>query len=156
MDCLKFKLEIVEALSASPPTIKGILTDDEDNSVVIPLSERSKRYNSPDIHVMTFIMAIPGSSALRAIILQMGYLGRDKERGGGEKFVCQKIFMWPNIVIHKNEIRETCNLDNEDVAPCDFISIPHSTLGAPVKAVKICTCTQHVCPDHKGELQLAS
>ncbi|GFV56586.1 putative DD41D transposase [Trichonephila clavipes] len=36
MDRLKFKLEIFEALSASPPTNKSILTDHEDNSVVIP------------------------------------------------------------------------------------------------------------------------
>ncbi|GFX74898.1 uncharacterized protein TNCV_1844701 [Trichonephila clavipes] len=60
MDRLKFKLEIVEALSAFPPTNKSILTDDEDNSVVIPLAKRSKRYNSPAIHAMAFILAIPG------------------------------------------------------------------------------------------------
>ncbi|GFV77138.1 hypothetical protein TNCV_1771501 [Trichonephila clavipes] len=56
MDLLKFKLEIVEALSASPPTNKSILTDDEDNSVVIPLAKRWKRYNPPAIHDMTFIL----------------------------------------------------------------------------------------------------
>ncbi|GFV69526.1 uncharacterized protein TNCV_2779431 [Trichonephila clavipes] len=59
MDRLKFKLEIVEALSASPPTNKCILTDDEDKSVVIPLTKRSKRYNPPAVHVMAFILAIP-------------------------------------------------------------------------------------------------
>ncbi|GFX96951.1 uncharacterized protein TNCV_1996831 [Trichonephila clavipes] len=46
--------EIFEALSASPPTNKSILTDDEGNSVVIPLAERSKRYNPPAIYVMAF------------------------------------------------------------------------------------------------------
>ncbi|GFX51123.1 uncharacterized protein TNCV_2734741 [Trichonephila clavipes] len=60
MDRLKFKLEIVEALSTSPPNKKSILTDDEDNSAVIPLSKRLKRYTLPAIHVMTFILAIPG------------------------------------------------------------------------------------------------
>ncbi|GFW16793.1 uncharacterized protein TNCV_1551451 [Trichonephila clavipes] len=60
MDCLKFKLEVVEAFSASPPTKKSILTDDEDNSVVIPLAKRSKYYNLPAIHVMAFILPIPG------------------------------------------------------------------------------------------------
>ncbi|GFX34318.1 hypothetical protein TNCV_3226651 [Trichonephila clavipes] len=54
MDRLKFELAIVKALSASPPTNKRILTDDEDNSVVIPLARRSKRYNPPFIHVMAF------------------------------------------------------------------------------------------------------
>ncbi|GFX02652.1 hypothetical protein TNCV_2010961 [Trichonephila clavipes] len=34
MDRLKFKLEIVEALSASPPTNKSILIDNEDNRVL--------------------------------------------------------------------------------------------------------------------------
>ncbi|GFW50294.1 uncharacterized protein TNCV_4697101 [Trichonephila clavipes] len=53
MGRLKFNLEISEALSASPPTNKSILTDDEDNSVVIPLAKRSK-------HVMAFILVIPG------------------------------------------------------------------------------------------------
>ncbi|GFS80827.1 uncharacterized protein TNCV_1334551 [Trichonephila clavipes] len=60
MDRLKFKLEIVEELSAFPFTNKSILTDDEDNSVVIPLVKISKRYNSPAIHVMAFILANPG------------------------------------------------------------------------------------------------
>ncbi|GFW05431.1 uncharacterized protein TNCV_3359481 [Trichonephila clavipes] len=60
MDRLKFKLEIVEALSASSPTNNSILIDDEDNSVVIPLAKRSKRYNPPAIHVMAFILTIPG------------------------------------------------------------------------------------------------
>ncbi|GFX98407.1 uncharacterized protein TNCV_4001761 [Trichonephila clavipes] len=60
MEHLKFKLEIVEALSASSPTSKSILTDDEDNSVVIPLAKRLKRYNPPAIHLMAFILAIPG------------------------------------------------------------------------------------------------
>ncbi|GFX64477.1 uncharacterized protein TNCV_4043671 [Trichonephila clavipes] len=60
MDRLKFKLEIVEALSASLPTNKSILTHDENNSVVIPLAKRSKRYNLPAIHVMAFKQAIPG------------------------------------------------------------------------------------------------
>ncbi|GFX07750.1 hypothetical protein TNCV_4160191 [Trichonephila clavipes] len=36
MDRLKFKLEIVEESAAFPPTYKSILTDEEDNSVVIP------------------------------------------------------------------------------------------------------------------------
>ncbi|GFV91936.1 uncharacterized protein TNCV_2976071 [Trichonephila clavipes] len=60
MDCLKLKLEIVEALSVSPPANKSIFTDDEDNSVVVPLAKRSKRYNPPAIHVLAFILAIPG------------------------------------------------------------------------------------------------
>ncbi|GFS85586.1 uncharacterized protein TNCV_2794271 [Trichonephila clavipes] len=60
MDHLKFKLEIAEALSTSPPTNKSILADYEDNSVVIPLANRSKRYNPPATHVMAFILAIPG------------------------------------------------------------------------------------------------
>ncbi|GFX69168.1 uncharacterized protein TNCV_3563441 [Trichonephila clavipes] len=60
MDRLKFKLEIDEALSPFPPTNKSILTDDEDNSVVIPLRKRSKRYNPCAIHAMAFILAIPG------------------------------------------------------------------------------------------------
>ncbi|GFV41695.1 hypothetical protein TNCV_3628461 [Trichonephila clavipes] len=42
MDRLKFKLEIVEPLSASPPTKKSILDDDEDNSVVIPLAKKDR------------------------------------------------------------------------------------------------------------------
>ncbi|GFY22710.1 hypothetical protein TNCV_2179711 [Trichonephila clavipes] len=53
-------VEIVEALSAYPPTNKIISTDDEDNSVVIPLAIRSKRYNPPAIHVMAFILEFPG------------------------------------------------------------------------------------------------
>ncbi|GFT05095.1 uncharacterized protein TNCV_531421 [Trichonephila clavipes] len=52
--------EIVEALSASPPTNKSILTDDEDNSVVVPLAKKSKRCNPPAIHVIAFILGIPG------------------------------------------------------------------------------------------------
>ncbi|GFT32098.1 hypothetical protein TNCV_3469001 [Trichonephila clavipes] len=40
MDRLKFKLGIVEALAASPPANKSVLTDDEDNSVAIPLAKR--------------------------------------------------------------------------------------------------------------------
>ncbi|GFX52274.1 uncharacterized protein TNCV_4801311 [Trichonephila clavipes] len=60
MDRLKFKLEIVEALSASPPTNKSILNDYEDSSVEIPLAKRSKRYNLPAIYVMAFILATPG------------------------------------------------------------------------------------------------
>ncbi|GFY11623.1 hypothetical protein TNCV_4230921 [Trichonephila clavipes] len=56
-----FDLEIVEALFASPPTNKSILTDDEDNSVVVPLAKKiSKHYNAPAIHDMAFILAIPG------------------------------------------------------------------------------------------------
>ncbi|GFV40863.1 hypothetical protein TNCV_1637471 [Trichonephila clavipes] len=51
---------IVEALSTSPPTNKSILTDEEDNSVVVPSVKRSKRYNPPAMHVMAFILAIPG------------------------------------------------------------------------------------------------
>ncbi|GFU82935.1 hypothetical protein TNCV_2967541 [Trichonephila clavipes] len=58
MDRLKFKLEIVEALSTSPPTKKSILTDDEVNSVVIPLAKRSKLYNPAAVNVMAFILAI--------------------------------------------------------------------------------------------------
>ncbi|GFX54899.1 hypothetical protein TNCV_3318161 [Trichonephila clavipes] len=50
----------IEALSASPPTNRNILTDDENNSVVIPFAKRSKRYNPPAIHVMAFILAIQG------------------------------------------------------------------------------------------------
>ncbi|GFX34789.1 uncharacterized protein TNCV_2515041 [Trichonephila clavipes] len=60
MERLTFKLEIVKVLSASPPTNKSILTVDEDNSVVIPLTKRSKHYNPPATHVMVFILAIPG------------------------------------------------------------------------------------------------
>ncbi|GFX28978.1 hypothetical protein TNCV_3030211 [Trichonephila clavipes] len=60
MDRLKFKLEIVEALSASPPTNKSILIDDDDNPVVIPLAKRSKLYDPPVMHEMSFILAIPG------------------------------------------------------------------------------------------------
>ncbi|GFS54889.1 hypothetical protein TNCV_3576131 [Trichonephila clavipes] len=41
MNRLKFKLEILEALSAAPPSNKRILTDDEDNSVEVPLAKRS-------------------------------------------------------------------------------------------------------------------
>ncbi|GFW43330.1 putative transposable element [Trichonephila clavipes] len=57
MDRLKFKLVIVKALSAYPPTNKSILTDDEDNSVVIPLAKRSKRCNPPAIHVMRILFS---------------------------------------------------------------------------------------------------
>ncbi|GFX08594.1 hypothetical protein TNCV_4170931 [Trichonephila clavipes] len=53
------KLKTAEALSASPPTYKSILNDDEDNSAVIPLAKRSKRYNPSAIHIMAFILAIP-------------------------------------------------------------------------------------------------
>ncbi|GFV81073.1 uncharacterized protein TNCV_2270571 [Trichonephila clavipes] len=60
MDRLKFKLEIVEALSDSPPTKRSILTDDEDNSVIIPLAKRSKLYNPLAVHVMALILAISG------------------------------------------------------------------------------------------------
>ncbi|GFV56562.1 DUF4817 domain-containing protein [Trichonephila clavipes] len=63
IDRLKFKLEIVEALSASPPTHKSILNDDEDNSVVIPLAKISKRYNPPAVHIMAFILLISGCEA---------------------------------------------------------------------------------------------
>ncbi|GFT50733.1 hypothetical protein TNCV_3963541 [Trichonephila clavipes] len=60
MDRLKFKLEVVEALSTSPPTNKSILTDDENIKVVIALAKRSNRYNPPAIHVIVaFILAIP-------------------------------------------------------------------------------------------------
>ncbi|GFV36400.1 uncharacterized protein TNCV_2234471 [Trichonephila clavipes] len=61
MDRLKFQLGTVEVLSASPPTNKSILTDDEaNNSVVIPLAKRMNHYNPPAIHVMAFILDIPG------------------------------------------------------------------------------------------------
>ncbi|GFV39995.1 uncharacterized protein TNCV_4412261 [Trichonephila clavipes] len=64
VDRLKFKFEIVEALAASLslslPTKKSILTDDEVNSVVISLAKRPKRYNPSAMHVMAFILAIPG------------------------------------------------------------------------------------------------
>ncbi|GFW52103.1 uncharacterized protein TNCV_2819721 [Trichonephila clavipes] len=59
----RFKLKLRDsrsALAASPPTNKSILTDDEDNNVVIPLAKRSKCYNPPAIHVMSFILAISG------------------------------------------------------------------------------------------------
>ncbi|GFW23028.1 hypothetical protein TNCV_3801291 [Trichonephila clavipes] len=59
-DPLKFELEIVEALAASPPTDKIIFPDDEDNSVVIQLTKRSKSYDPLAIHIMPFILAIPG------------------------------------------------------------------------------------------------
>ncbi|GFY05068.1 uncharacterized protein TNCV_562001 [Trichonephila clavipes] len=58
VDRMTFRLEVVGALSAFPPTNKSILTDDEDNNVVIPLVKRSKRCNPPAIYVMAFIMAI--------------------------------------------------------------------------------------------------
>ncbi|GFX05587.1 uncharacterized protein TNCV_3434911 [Trichonephila clavipes] len=60
MDRLKFKLEIVKVLAASPPTKKRILTDNEDNNVVILFAKRSKCYDPPAIHAMPFILAIPG------------------------------------------------------------------------------------------------
>ncbi|GFS97389.1 hypothetical protein TNCV_733311 [Trichonephila clavipes] len=50
----------VQALAASPPTNKSILTDDGDDNVVISLAKRSKFYNPPAIHVMSFILAFPG------------------------------------------------------------------------------------------------
>ncbi|GFX97952.1 hypothetical protein TNCV_4906031 [Trichonephila clavipes] len=52
--------EIVDVLAASPSTNKFILTDDKDNGVVIPLSKGSKRHNPPAVHVMAFILVIPG------------------------------------------------------------------------------------------------
>ncbi|GFW26868.1 hypothetical protein TNCV_1377111 [Trichonephila clavipes] len=60
VDRLKFKLEIVEALAASPPTNKSILTDDEDKSVVISLAKIAKCYHPPAIHAMPLIQVIPG------------------------------------------------------------------------------------------------
>ncbi|GFX10394.1 uncharacterized protein TNCV_1867891 [Trichonephila clavipes] len=60
MERLKFKLEIVEALSASPPNNKSISTDDEDNNVLVPLEKSPKCYYLPAMHVMYFILAIPG------------------------------------------------------------------------------------------------
>ncbi|GFW58626.1 hypothetical protein TNCV_1579581 [Trichonephila clavipes] len=69
MDHLKFKLEIVEALSASPPTNKSILTDDEDNRSVIPLAKRSKLYNPPAMYVMAFIMSHSRIKGLTCIAL---------------------------------------------------------------------------------------
>ncbi|GFW70315.1 putative DD41D transposase [Trichonephila clavipes] len=54
----------MEALSASLPTNRSILTDDEDNSVVIPLAKRSKRYNPPITHVKAFIPAFPGCQVI--------------------------------------------------------------------------------------------
>ncbi|GFV44591.1 hypothetical protein TNCV_2006621 [Trichonephila clavipes] len=62
-DCLKFKLEIVEALAASPPSNNSILTDDEDNSIVIPLAKRSRCYNTSTKHFMPFILAIQEKKA---------------------------------------------------------------------------------------------
>ncbi|GFW18998.1 hypothetical protein TNCV_165111 [Trichonephila clavipes] len=55
------RAEIAEALSASPPTHKSIKV--KKISVVMPLVKRSKRYNPPAIHVMVFILAIPGYKA---------------------------------------------------------------------------------------------
>ncbi|GFX97139.1 transposable element Tcb2 transposase [Trichonephila clavipes] len=40
MDRLKLKLELVESLSASPPTSKSVETDYEGNSVVIPFAKK--------------------------------------------------------------------------------------------------------------------
>ncbi|GFT89695.1 hypothetical protein TNCV_3137801 [Trichonephila clavipes] len=60
VDHLKFKLELVEALAASGPTNKSIFTEDEVNSVVIPLAKRFKCYNPPAI---PFILTIPGQKA---------------------------------------------------------------------------------------------
>ncbi|GFX12694.1 uncharacterized protein TNCV_3158151 [Trichonephila clavipes] len=55
MDRIKFKLEIVEALSAFAPTNKSILSDNEDNRVVCNSTRKEpKRYNPPAIHVMAF------------------------------------------------------------------------------------------------------
>ncbi|GFW14487.1 transposable element Tcb1 transposase [Trichonephila clavipes] len=55
------KLETVESLSASPPTNKTFLIDDEDNSVVVPLAKNSMRYNPSAIHFMVFILPISGN-----------------------------------------------------------------------------------------------
>ncbi|GFS96841.1 uncharacterized protein TNCV_4177551 [Trichonephila clavipes] len=63
MDRLKFKLETAEALSASLPTSKRILTDEEDNRDIIPLAKRSTRYNPIPIHVIAFILVIPECKA---------------------------------------------------------------------------------------------
>ncbi|GFV67158.1 hypothetical protein TNCV_3669131 [Trichonephila clavipes] len=70
MEHLQFQLEIGESLSASPPTSKSILTDDGDNSVVVPLAKRSKLYNPPATHVMAFILAIPDH--LRLALVDVG------------------------------------------------------------------------------------
>ncbi|GFW65239.1 hypothetical protein TNCV_395051 [Trichonephila clavipes] len=50
MDRLQYKLGIFEALSACLPTNKSILTDDEDNRVVIPLVKRWNHYNPPSFN----------------------------------------------------------------------------------------------------------
>ncbi|GFX13155.1 uncharacterized protein TNCV_2989191 [Trichonephila clavipes] len=41
MHRIKFTFEIVQALSASPPANKSILTDDEDNRAVVPTRRRN-------------------------------------------------------------------------------------------------------------------
>ncbi|GFV72004.1 transposable element Tc1 transposase [Trichonephila clavipes] len=53
-----FRLEIAETLAASPSTNINILIDDEDNSVVIPPTRKSKYYNPPAIHVMFFYIGM--------------------------------------------------------------------------------------------------
>ncbi|PRD29319.1 UNVERIFIED_CONTAM: hypothetical protein NCL1_29759 [Trichonephila clavipes] len=50
----------VEALSAFTTNNKSILADDEDNSVLMPLAKRSKRYNPHAIHAMAFVLEILG------------------------------------------------------------------------------------------------
>ncbi|GFW70684.1 hypothetical protein TNCV_2922391 [Trichonephila clavipes] len=65
MDRLKFKLEIFGLSSASPPTNKTILTDDEENNVVEFHSQKDrKRYNPPDNTCHGFY---PGYSRIKGL-----------------------------------------------------------------------------------------
>lgn len=47
MDLLKFKLDIAEALIASPPSSRKVLSDEEDDEVQANPAKRSKFYNPP-------------------------------------------------------------------------------------------------------------
>ncbi|GFT66663.1 hypothetical protein TNCV_4803491 [Trichonephila clavipes] len=47
MDLTKFNPEMAEALAVSTATTKSVLTNGEDDSVVIPTAIRSKYFNSP-------------------------------------------------------------------------------------------------------------
>ncbi|GFW83714.1 uncharacterized protein TNCV_668271 [Trichonephila clavipes] len=61
VDRLKFTLEVVVALEASPTTNKSIFTDDEDNSVFNSTHKKIEVFNPPAIYVIPFILAIPGN-----------------------------------------------------------------------------------------------
>ncbi|GFX19226.1 uncharacterized protein TNCV_3013701 [Trichonephila clavipes] len=65
MDRLKFKLEIVEALSASSPTNKSILTDDEDN--IISCNSTRKKIEALSSTCYTCHGFYPGHSRVRGL-----------------------------------------------------------------------------------------